>query len=60
METFKLQIGCVCLFGKIAIPIALREALTEYLPSSNSASWGMTCMDKHCWWPYMNRELIVK
>ena len=52
--------GCVCMDEKVAIPIALKDALIEDLHASHPGSWGMVCMAQHCWWPYMNRDLLVK
>ena len=52
--------GCVCMDEKVAIPNALKDALTEDLHASHPGSWGMVCMAQHCWWPYMNRDLLVK
>ena len=45
---------------KVAIPNALKEALIDDLHASHPGSWGMICMAQHCWWPYMNRDLLVK
>ena len=45
---------------KVAIPNALKDALIEDLHASHPGSWGMVCMAQHCWWPYMNRDLLVK
>ena len=52
--------GCVCMDEKVAIPNALNDALIEDLHASHPGSWGMVCMAQHCWWPYMNRDLLVK
>ena len=52
--------GCVCMDEKVAIPNALKDALIEDLHASHPGSWGMVCMAQHCWWPYMNRDLLVK
>ena len=52
--------GCVCMDEKVAIPNALKEALIDDLHASHPGSWGMICMAQHCWWPYMNRDLLVK
>ena len=52
--------GCVCLDEKVAIPNALKDALIEDLHASHPGSWGMVCMAQHCWWPYINRDLLVK
>ena len=52
--------GCVCADEKVAIPNVLREALIDEIHASHPGTWGMICMATHCWWPYMNRELIVK
>ena len=52
--------GCVCTDEKAAIPNALKDALIEDLHTSHPGSWGMVCMTRHCWWPYMNRDLLVK
>ena len=52
--------GCVCMDEKIAIPNVLREALVEDLHGSHPGTWGMICIANHCWWPNMNRELIVR
>ena len=45
---------------KVAIPSALKVALIEDLHASHPGSWGMVCMAQHCWWPYMNRDLLVR
>ena len=45
---------------KVAIPNALKDALIEDLHASHPGSWGMVCMAQHCWWPYINRDLLVK
>ena len=45
---------------KVAIPIALSDALVEDLHASYPGSWGMICIAQHCWWPYMNRDLLVR
>ena len=55
-----LRSGRVCLDEKVAIPIALKDALVEDLHASHPGSWGMVCMAQHCWWPYMNRNLLVR
>ena len=52
--------GCVCMDEKVAIPNALKDALIDDLHASHPGSWGMICMAQHCWWPYMNRDLLVK
>ena len=52
--------GCVCIDEKVAIPNVLREALIEDIHTSQPGIWGMIYMATHCWWPYFNRELIVK
>ena len=36
-----------------------KDALIEDLHASHPGSWGMVCMAQHCWWPYMNRDLLV-
>ena len=51
--------GCVCMDEKVAIPNALKEALIEDLHASHPGSWGTVCTVQHCWWPYMNRDLLV-
>ena len=51
--------GCVCMDEKVAIRNALKDALIEDLHASHPGSWGMICMAQHCWWPYMNRDLLV-
>ena len=52
--------GCVCMDENVAILNALKDALIEDLHASHSDSWGMVCTAQHCWWPYMNRDLLVK
>ena len=52
--------GCVFIGEKVALPNLLREALIEDIHASHPGTWGMMCMATHCWWPYMNRQLIVK
>ena len=52
--------GCVCIDEKVAISDVLREALIDDIHSSQPGTWGMICMATHCWWPYIQRELIVK
>ena len=52
--------GCVCMDEKVAIPNALKDALIEDLHAIHPVSWGRVCMAQHCWWPYMNRDLLVK
>ena len=52
--------GCVCMEEKVAIPSALKDALIEDLHASHPGSWGMICMAQPCWWPYMNRDLLVR
>ena len=52
--------GCVCMDEKVAIPNALKDALLEDLHASHPGSWGMICKAQHCWWPYKNRDLLVK
>ena len=42
------------------MPNVLRESLSDDIHSSHPGTWGMISMATHCWWPYMNRELIVK
>ena len=56
----QVRSGCVCIDEKIAIPNVQREALVDDLHASHPGIWGMICMATHCWWPYMNRELIVR
>ena len=51
---------CVCKDEKVAIPNALKEALIEDPHASHPGSWGMVCMAQHCWWSYINRNLLVK
>ena len=55
-----IRSGCVCIDEKVAIPNVLREAMVDDIHSSHPGTWGMICMATHCWWPYINRELIVK
>ena len=57
---FQVRSGCVCVDENLAIPNVLREALIEDIHASHPGTWGMICMAMHCWWPYMNRELVVK
>ena len=52
--------GCVCINEKVTIPNVLREAMIDDIHSSHQGTWGMICMTTHCWWPYIDRELIVK
>ena len=52
--------GCVSMDEKVAIPNFLRDALVEDLHASHPGSWGMVCMAQRCWWPYMNRDLLVR
>ena len=52
--------GCVCMDEKVAILNTLKDALIEDLHASHPGSWGMICMAQHCWWPYMNRDLLVR
>ena len=52
--------GCVCMDEKVAILNALKGALIEDLHASHPGSWGMVFMAQHCWWPYMNRDLLVR
>ena len=52
--------GCVCIDEKVAIPNALKDALVEDVHTSHPRSWGMVCMAQQCWWPYMNRNLLVR
>ena len=50
----------MCMDEKVAIPNALKDALVEDLHTSHPGSWGMICMAQHCWWPYMNGDLLVR
>ena len=52
--------GCVCIDEKVAIPNVLQEAMIEDIHASHPGTGGIICMATHCWWPNMNRELIVK
>ena len=52
--------GCVCIDENIAIPNILREALKDNLHASHQSTWRLRCMATHCWWPYMNGELMVR
>ena len=52
--------GCVYMDEKVAIPNALKDALFKDLHASHPGSWGMVCTAQHCWWPYMNRDLLVR
>ena len=52
--------GCVCMDEKVAIPNALKDALIENIHASYPVSWGMVCRAQLCWWPYKNRDLLVK
>ena len=52
--------GCVCNDEMVALTNVLREALIDGIHASHPGTWEMICMATHCWWPYMNRELIVK
>ena len=52
--------GCACMDEKVAIPNALKDALIEDLHASHPGSWGMVCMAQDCWWPYINRDLLVQ
>ena len=45
---------------KVAILNALKDALIEDLHASHQGSWGMVCIAQHCWWPYTNRDPLVK
>ena len=45
---------------KVAIPNTLKDALIEDPHASHPGSWGMACMAQYCWWPYINRDLLVK
>ena len=56
----QMHSGCVCIDEKVAKPNVLREALLDDIHASNPGTWGMVCMATHCWWPYLNREIIVK
>ena len=55
-----VSIGCMFMDEKVAIPNTLKVALIEDLQASHPGIWGMICMDQHCWWPYMNRDLLVQ
>ena len=52
--------GCVCMDEKVAIPNALKDPLIEDLHASHPVIWWMICMAQHCWWPHMNRDLLVR
>ena len=52
--------GLVCVDEKVAILNVLREALIDDIHASHPGTWGLICLATHCWWPYTNRELIVK
>ena len=52
--------GCVCVDEKVVILNVLREAIKKDIQASHRGTWGTVCMATHCWWPYMNRELLVK
>ena len=45
---------------EVAIPNALKDVLIEDLHPNHLGSWGMVCIAQHCWWPYMNRYLLVR
>ena len=51
--------SCVCVDEMVAIANVLQEALIDDIHASHPGKWGMICMATHCWWPYMNCELIV-
>ena len=51
---------CVCMDENVALPNSLKYALVDDLHASHPGSWGMVCMVQHCWWSYMNRDLLVK
>ena len=55
-----MRSGCACIDEKVAIPNVLREVLLEDIHASHPGTWGMICVATHCWWPYINREIIVK
>ena len=57
---FQFRSGCVCVDEKVAIPNVLREAMISDIHVSHQGTWVMICMTTHCWWPYMNRESLVK
>ena len=52
--------GCVRMDEKVAIPNALKDALIKNLHASQPGCWEMVCMGQHCWWPYMNSDLLVR
>ena len=52
--------GCVYMDEKVAIPNALKDALVEDLHASHPGSCGLVYMARHYWWPYMNRDLLVR
>ena len=45
--------------GKVAIPNALKDAFIEDLHASYPVISGMVSIAQHCWWPYINIELLV-
>ena len=55
-----VQSGCIFIDKKLAIPNVPREALIEDIHASHLGTLGMICMATHCWWSYINREIIVK
>ena len=45
---------------KVFIPNALKKTLIEDLHASHRGSCGMLCMAQHCWWPFMNGDLLAR
>ena len=56
----RVRSGCACIDENVAISKVFREVLIDDIHPSHPGTWRMIFMAKNCWWPYMNRELVVK
>ena len=45
---------------KVFSPDALKDILIGDLHAGHPGSWGTVSMAQHCWWPYMNRDHLVR
>ena len=57
-RSLSVQIGCVLIDNKSAIPNALKESVIDILHSTHPGAWGMTELGQRLWWPFINRDLI--
>ena len=60
LEGNKCQHGCLCLYERLAIPKAIKNAVLEDIHSRYPGIFAMLSVAQNIWWPYIHRDILAK